>query len=219
MWVPSVQQSDQLHTIFLRLFSLIGYCKIFSIYNNSYMLIPNSWFIPSPPNQWSWEESTNAARLKCISLWFWSVLGLFPGFWLWQIVLLWTCSCLLVTVHLHIHVRYVPGIWWLYRRACTSSASVYLPHVSKRCSSTNFGEGNGNPLQCSCLENPRDGGAWWAAVYGVAQSREKEDALWVPSGSSEECLVFLSPFSPQVTQDRAFHFFSWHLCLSSVLIS
>ena len=33
-----------------------------------------------------------------------------------------------------------------------------------------FGEGNGNPLQCSCLENPRDGGASWAAVYGVAQS-------------------------------------------------
>ena len=32
------------------------------------------------------------------------------------------------------------------------------------------GEGNGNLLQCSCLENPRDGGAWWAAVYGVAQS-------------------------------------------------
>ena len=33
-----------------------------------------------------------------------------------------------------------------------------------------IGEGNGNPLQCSCLENPRDGGAWWAAVYGVTQS-------------------------------------------------
>ena len=32
-------------------------------------------------------------------------------------------------------------------------------------------EGNGNPLQCSCLENPRDGGAWWAAVYGIAQSQ------------------------------------------------
>ena len=32
------------------------------------------------------------------------------------------------------------------------------------------GEGNGNLLQCSCLENPRDRGAWWAAVYGVAQS-------------------------------------------------
>ena len=34
-----------------------------------------------------------------------------------------------------------------------------------------IGEGHGNPLQCSCLENLRDGGAWWAAVYGVAQSR------------------------------------------------
>ena len=33
-----------------------------------------------------------------------------------------------------------------------------------------FGEGNGTPLQCSCLENPMDGGAWWAAVHGVAKS-------------------------------------------------
>ena len=38
-------------------------------------------------------------------------------------------------------------------------------------SMVSFGEGNGNPLQCSCLENPMDGGAWWAAVYGVAKSR------------------------------------------------
>ena len=36
-----------------------------------------------------------------------------------------------------------------------------------------IGEGSGYPLQCSCLENPRDGGAWWAAVYGVAQSRTR----------------------------------------------
>ena len=41
-------------------------------------------------------------------------------------------------------------------------------HFSLSCT----GEGNGNPLQCSCLENPRDGGAWWA-VYGVAQSRTR----------------------------------------------
>ena len=36
-----------------------------------------------------------------------------------------------------------------------------------------IGEGNGNPLQCSCLENPRDREAWWAAIYGVAQSRTR----------------------------------------------
>ena len=36
---------------------------------------------------------------------------------------------------------------------------------------TRLGEGNGNPLQCSCLENPSDRGAWWAAVYGVAQGQ------------------------------------------------
>ena len=42
-------------------------------------------------------------------------------------------------------------------------------HFSLSC----IGEGNGNPLQYSCLENPRDGGAWWAAVYGVAQSRTR----------------------------------------------
>ena len=40
-----------------------------------------------------------------------------------------------------------------------------------------IGEGNGNPLQCSCLENPRDSGAWWAAVYGVAQSRTRLQRL------------------------------------------
>ena len=36
-----------------------------------------------------------------------------------------------------------------------------------------IGGGNGNPLQCSCLENPRDGGAWWAAIYGVTQNRTR----------------------------------------------
>ena len=52
-------------------------------------------------------------------------------------------------------------------------------HFSLSC----IGEGNGNPLQCSCLENPRDGGAWWAAVYGVAQSRTRLKRL---SSSSDE---------------------------------
>ena len=53
-------------------------------------------------------------------------------------------------------------------------------HFSLSC----IGEGNGNPLQCSCLENPRDGGAWWAAVYGVAQSRTRLKRLSSSSSSS-----------------------------------
>ena len=52
-------------------------------------------------------------------------------------------------------------------------------HFSLSCT----GEGNGNPLQCSCLENPRDGGAWWAAVYGFAQSRTRLKQLSSSSSS------------------------------------
>ena len=48
-------------------------------------------------------------------------------------------------------------------------------HFSLSC----IGEGNVNPLQCSCLENPREGGAWWAAVYGVTQSRTR--LTWLSS--------------------------------------
>ena len=51
-------------------------------------------------------------------------------------------------------------------------------HFSLSC----IGEGNGNPLQCSCLENSRDGGAWWAAVYGVTQGRTRLKRL-----SSSSC--------------------------------
>ena len=51
-------------------------------------------------------------------------------------------------------------------------------HFSLSC----IGEGNGNPLQCSCLENARDEGAWWAAIYGVAQSRTQ--LKWLSSSSS-----------------------------------
>ena len=46
------------------------------------------------------------------------------------------------------------------------------------------GEGNGNPLQCSCLENPRDDGAWWAAVYGIAQSWTRLKRLSSSSSSN-----------------------------------
>ena len=55
-------------------------------------------------------------------------------------------------------------------------------HFSLSC----IGEGNGNPLQCSCLENPRDRGAWWAAVYGVAQSRTRLKRLSSSSSSRSD---------------------------------
>ena len=53
-------------------------------------------------------------------------------------------------------------------------------------------EGNGNPLQCSCLENPRDVGAWWAAISGVAQSRTR--LKWL-SSSRRHMLQYCSPFN------------------------
>ena len=55
-------------------------------------------------------------------------------------------------------------------------------HFSLSC----IGEGNGSPLQCSCLENPRDGGAWWAAIYGVSQSRTRLKRLSSSSSSRKQ---------------------------------
>ena len=55
-----------------------------------------------------------------------------------------------------------------------------------------IGEGNGNPLHCSCLENPRDRGAWWAAVYGVAQSRIRLSRL---SSRSSSRMIMLKSWS------------------------
>ena len=65
-----------------------------------------------------------------------------------------------------------------------SDRTQRLPfHFSLSC----IGEGNGNPLQCSCLENPKDGGAWWAAVNGVAQSQTR--LKWLSSSSSSSILL------------------------------
>ena len=63
--------------------------------------------------------------------------------------------------------------WFLslkFSHCLYSSVAIRLHfHFSLSC----IGERNGNPLQCFCLENPRDGGAWWAAIYGVAQSQTR----------------------------------------------
>ena len=79
-------------------------------------------------------------------------------------------------------------------------------HFSLSC----IGEGNGNPLQCSCLENPRDGGAWWAAVYGVAQSQTR--LMWHSSWESSKLYI------------SVVHFLCWkvyiityHCCVSGYL--
>ena len=61
-------------------------------------------------------------------------------------------------------------------------------HFSLSCN----GEGNGNPLQCSCLENPRDGGAGWASVYGVTQSRTRLKRLRSSSSSSRVNTLLVS---------------------------
>ena len=76
-------------------------------------------------------------------------------------------------------------------RGCEESDTTEWLHFHFSLSCT--GEGNGNSLQCSCLENPRDGGAWWAAVYGVAQSRTRLKGL---SSSSSHVSSLESNFPP-----------------------
>ena len=77
---------------------------------------------------------------------------------------------------------------WGHRESDTTEPLHF--HFSLSC----IGKGNGNPLQCSCLEKPRDGGAWWAAVYGVAQGRTR--LKWLSSSSmlseSLETVCFLN---------------------------
>ena len=80
------------------------------------------------------------------------------------------------------------------------------------------GERNGNPFQCSCLENPRDGGAWWAAVYGVAQSRTRLKRL-SSSSSLQHINNLLSPKSELLSMQfltpgmSLFSFHAWDPCL------
>ena len=68
-------------------------------------------------------------------------------------------------------------------------------HFSLLC----IGEGNGIPLQCSCLENPKDGGAWWAAIYGVTQSRTRLKRLSSSSSSSSPSQQMKAIF-PSITR-------------------
>ena len=93
-----------------------------------------------------------------------------------------------------------------------------------------IGKGNGNPLQCSCLENPRDGEAWWAAIYGVAQSRTRLKRLSSSSSSFVLCdfyhnknfLKYINPtlksvFSSIFVLGEYAHKTSWYLLYLTVL--
>ena len=82
------------------------------------------------------------------------------------------------------------GAWWaaVHGVAKSLTAERLHFHFSLSC----IGEGNGNPLQYSCLENPRDGGAWWAAVYGVAQSRTRLKRLSSSSSNITNAILLFA---------------------------
>ena len=88
---------------------------------------------------------------------------------------------------------------------CLSMGSPRVGHDLKRLSMhACIGEGNGKPLQCSCLENPRDGGAWWAAVYGVTQSQTRLKRL--SSSSMVDVNIFFQGFSSEAIKGP------WQIC-------
>ena len=97
------------------------------------------------------------------------------------------------------------GSWWWTGKPdlLQSMGSLRVGHdwaASLSFSLSCIGEGNGNPLQCSCLENPRDGGACWAAIYGVRRSQTRLKRLSSSSSSSLSYMVvfvsmLLSPSS------------------------
>ena len=80
---------------------------------------------------------------------------------------------------------------------CSSSLKYTLPVSHSNSLELHIlpGEGHCNPLQCSCLENPRDGGAWWAAFYGVAQSWTRLKRLSSSSSSSSILFHIFAPCS------------------------
>ena len=79
-------------------------------------------------------------------------------------------SCISLTVSPHLAYSWTDRLHFYFSLSC-------------------IGEGNGNPLQCSCLENPRDRGAWWAAVHGVAQSQTRLKRL-SSSNSRDSVTIF-----------------------------
>ena len=107
------------------------------------------------------------------------------------------------------------GAWWATGGREESDTTERLHfHFSLSC----IGEGNGNPLQCSCLENPRDGRAWWAAVSGVAQSRTR--LKQVSSSSSSSSLRthnLLNPLFPRKLRSLCFKL-EYKTCIQIIML-
>ena len=80
------------------------------------------------------------------------------------------------------------SLWGCYESDTTERVHF---HFSLSC----IGERNGNPLQCSCLENPRDGGAWWAAISGVAQSQTRLKRLSSSNSAHKIKWCYISPWN------------------------
>ena len=74
-----------------------------------------------------------------------------------------------------------PGVGWL-----DHTVTLFLRFLG-----TSVREGNGTPLQCSCLEDPRDGGAWWAAINGIAESRTRLSDLAAAAAEAGTSVCFL----------------------------
>ena len=116
---------------------------------------------------------------------------------------------------------------WMEEPGGLQSDFIFTFHFSLSC----IGEGNGNPLQCSCLENPRDGGAWRAVVFGVVQNRTRlkrlsssrtppylkgQQCLHSPWGKARP-LVFPSPSSGQSSLKRSFMRMGTYSLLQKIL--
>src|SRR5574337_1087417 len=98
--------------------------------------------------------------------------------------------------------------WRTWMAAISTAAKITTDRLHFHFSLSCIGEENGNPLQCSCLENPRDGGAWWAAVYGVAQSWTRLKRLSRSSSSSSKSPLDCKEIQPVHSKgDQPWDFF------------
>ena len=94
----------------------------------------------------------------------------------------WVCTHLVKAMAPHSNGTLAWKIPWMEKSGRLQPMGSLRVGHDWATSLSRIGEGNGNPLQCSCLENPRGRGAWWADVYGVAQSRTWPN--WLSSSSS-----------------------------------